>query len=139
VLVPGAPAKAAVPVEPERPATRAKAVAVAAAPAQAGLAAPARIGSREAPKPAGAPAGPFQIQVGAFNTQDEAERRLAWVRERAGAVLGAHTPRMIEVKRGDKVLFRARYVGFAARAAAAGVCTELKRLEIECLVAMAEK
>jgi D-alanyl-D-alanine carboxypeptidase len=89
-------------------------------------------------EPASAPSGPFQVQVGAYQTQDEAERQLAWVRQRAGAALGAHAPRMSQVKHGDKTFFRARYVGFDGRSAADGVCTELKRLEIDCLVMKAE-
>ena len=39
----------------------------------------------------------------------------------------AHAAYMSQVKRGDKVFFRARYVGFDAQAAAAGACSELKR------------
>ncbi len=42
------------------------------------------------------------------------------------------------VKQGDKVFYRARYAGFDAQATAAGVCTELKRLSIDCLVMKAE-
>jgi D-alanyl-D-alanine carboxypeptidase len=87
-----------------------------------------------APARASVPVGPFQVQIGAFQSQDEAERRLAWARQRAGAVLGTHVAHMSQVKRGDKVFFRARYGGFDARSTAAGVCGELKRLEIDCLV-----
>ncbi|HEX5958588.1 MAG TPA: D-alanyl-D-alanine carboxypeptidase family protein [Hyphomicrobiaceae bacterium] len=78
--------------------------------------------------------GAFQIQVGAFESKEEAARQLAVVRERAATVLDSHAPRMTEIKRGDKVLFRARYVGFEAQAAAAGACSALKRMEIDCLV-----
>jgi D-alanyl-D-alanine carboxypeptidase len=92
----------------------------------------------EGPAPASLPKGAFHIQIGAFNTKGEAERQLASVRERAATVLGAHPPYMSQVKRGDKTYFRARYVGFDAKAAAAGVCSELKRMEIECLVMKAE-
>jgi hypothetical protein len=45
---------------------------------------------------------------------------------------------MSQVKLGDKVFFRARYGGFGAQSAAAGVCTALKRLDIDCLVMKAE-
>ncbi len=89
-------------------------------------------------EPTRAPTGPFQVQVGAYQTEGEAERQLAWVRQRAGSVLGAHAPHMSQVRRGDKVYFRARYVGFDARSAADHACTELKRLEIDCLVMRAE-
>jgi D-alanyl-D-alanine carboxypeptidase len=89
-------------------------------------------------QPTAQPTGPFQVQVGAYQTQGEAERQLAWVRERAGTVLGRHAGHMSQVKRGDKVFFRARYGGFDAHAAAADVCGALKRLEIDCLVMRAE-
>lgn len=89
------------------------------------------------PEPAGAAAGPFQVQIGAYQTQDEAERQLATVRQRAGSVLGGRAAHMSQVKRGAKVFFRARYIGFEAQAAA-GVCSQLKRLEIDCLVMRAE-
>jgi D-alanyl-D-alanine carboxypeptidase len=92
----------------------------------------------DAPAPPGARQGAFHVQVGAFNTKDEAERQLASVRARAGTVLAAHAAHMSQVKRGDKVYFRARYVGFEAQGAAAGVCSELKRMEIDCLVMKAE-
>jgi D-alanyl-D-alanine carboxypeptidase len=89
-------------------------------------------------EPASAPSGPFQVQVGAYQTEGEAERQLALVRQRAASVVGPHAPHMSQVKRGEKVYFRARYVGFDARSAADHACTELKRLEIDCLVMRAE-
>jgi hypothetical protein len=108
-------------------------------PVRAGLAPPAAVADDEdAAAPASAPAGAFHVQIGAFLTKGDAERQLTLVRERAGAVIGAHAPYMSRVKRGDRVLFRARYVGFSAQAAAASVCSELKRLEIDCLVMRAE-
>jgi D-alanyl-D-alanine carboxypeptidase len=114
-----------------------KAAAAPAPEAPAPAAAPSGKTVAEA-GPAGVPAGPFQIQVGAFNTQGEAERQLAWVSQRAAAVLGKHAPHMSQFKRGDKVFFRARYIGFEVQAAATDACTELKRLEIDCLVMRGE-
>jgi D-alanyl-D-alanine carboxypeptidase len=122
------------------PAPPAKAPVLAKA-APAPEAADEDAGAATAPRPtvvAAAGAGPFQIQVGAYQTQGEAERQLATVRERAGAVLGAYPAHMTQVKLGPKTFFRARYVGFDAHATAAGVCTELKRLEIDCVVMKAE-
>lgn len=93
------------------------------------------------PAPAASPTaagGRFHIQVGAFSTQTEAERQLASIRERAGSLLlnraGVTTP----LRQGDKTLYRARYAGFEAQATAAGVCSALKRLSINCLVIGAE-
>ncbi len=83
-------------------------------------------------------AGPFQIQVGAYQSQDEAERRLATVREQATALLGNRPPVTAMVKQGERTFYRARYGGFDAQATAAGVCGELKRMKIDCLVMKAE-
>ena len=90
------------------------------------------------PESAGIAAGLFQVQVGAYQTAAEAERQLASVRERAGSVLGRNAAHMSQVKRGDKIFFRARYIGFDGRSAADSACSELKRLEIDCLVMKAE-
>jgi D-alanyl-D-alanine carboxypeptidase len=81
--------------------------------------------------------GGFQIQIGAFQSQAEAERQLAAVRERAPVHLARAAAVTSQVKQGDKMLFRARYGGFEA-AAAASACGELKRLKIDCLVVKAE-
>src|SRR5581483_9322957 len=111
-----------------------------------------------APVPAGAPAhasaaskpaaavhksaaagatGTFHIQIGAYQSQAEAEKRLASARELAPAVLAGRAPVTTQVKQGDKLYYRARYAGFEAKAAQSA-CTELKRLKIDCLVMKAE-
>lgn len=79
-------------------------------------------------------AGAYEIQIGAFQSQSEAERRLATARARAGAALGACTPMTHEVKQGERTLYRARYAGFASQAPAVAACSALKRLSIDCLV-----
>jgi D-alanyl-D-alanine carboxypeptidase len=84
------------------------------------------------------PAGAFQIQVGAFHSQTEAERQLAVIRERAGALLENHSAVTTQLRHGTTTLYRARYAGFEAQAVAASVCTQLKRLSISCLVMAAE-
>jgi D-alanyl-D-alanine carboxypeptidase len=88
-----------------------------------------------APSTAG---GAFQIQVGAFQSQTEAQRQLAAIRERAGNLLDSHAAVTTPLQQGAKTIYRARYAGFAAHAAAAGVCSALKRLSISCLVMAAE-
>lgn len=85
----------------------------------------------------GAATGGFQVQIGAFQNQAEAERQLAAVRERAGSVLARSSPVTLQVQQGQKVFYRARYAGFDALAAAQA-CTELKRLKVDCLVMKAE-
>jgi D-alanyl-D-alanine carboxypeptidase len=102
--------------------------------------APARMASAPA-VPAAAPppmsAGPFQIQVGAFQSEAEAQRRLATVRERAAAVLADGAPVTLRVLQGTKPIYRARYTGFEAPAAAR-VCEELRKLKFDCIVVRAE-
>ena len=84
-------------------------------------------------------AGAYLIQIGAFQSQSEAERRLVTARARAGAALGTCTPVTHEVKQGDKTLYRARYAGFASQEPAAAACSALKRLSIDCLVLRADQ
>ena len=43
----------------------------------------------------------------------------------------------VQVQQGQKLLYRARYAGFDAPAAAQA-CAELKRLKVDCLVVKAE-
>ena len=91
----------------------------------------------EATASTSAGAGGFQVQIGAFQSQAEAERQLATVRERAGGLLARGTPVALQVQQGQKVFYRARYLGFDAQTAIKA-CAELKRLKVECLVAKAE-
>jgi D-alanyl-D-alanine carboxypeptidase len=81
--------------------------------------------------------GAFHIQIGAYQSQAEADRRLASARELAPGLLGNRAPVMTQLKQGGKVFFRARYAGFDAPAAASA-CGELKKLKIDCLVMKAE-
>jgi D-alanyl-D-alanine carboxypeptidase len=97
---------------------------------------PDRWSARTAAATTAAPGG-FHIQIGAYQSLVEAEKRLASVRELAPGLLGNRAPVTTQVKQGDKVFFRARYAGFEAKAAASA-CTELKRLKIDCLVMKAE-
>ena len=98
---------------------------------------PARRPVQVAAAPAVAASGVFHVQIGAFQTQAEAEKRLASARELAPGTLGNRTPVTTQIRQGDKLFFRARYAGFEAKTAASA-CTELKRLKIDCLVMKAE-
>jgi cell division protein FtsN len=89
--------------------------------------------------PAHATAGAFLIQVGAFQSEGDAHRRLADIRARAGSALGECTAVTHQVRQGDKTFYRARYAGFAAQAPAAAACSALKRLSIDCLVLKADQ
>src|SRR5262245_25314690 len=95
---------------------------------------------RETPAGAATPAaasGGMAIQVGAFPSADEAERRLAWVRQRANALVARHAAVTQPVKQGDKLFYRARFAGFDG-AAAATACRELRALKVECLILRAD-
>lgn len=95
---------------------------------------------REAPAPTGATVtslGGMTIQVGAFPSADEAERRLAWVRQRATAVLARHEAVTQPVQQGEKLFYRARFAGFDG-AAAASACKQLRALKVECLILRAD-
>src|SRR5262249_53670896 len=87
--------------------------------------------------PAGGTAGPFQIQIGAFNTPGEAERPPAWGGPRAAPALGRHAPPMTPPQRGGQGFFPARAIGFEGQTPA-DACGQLKRLEIDCMVMRAE-
>lgn len=83
------------------------------------------------------PAPTFQIQVGAFGSPAEAERNLATVRANTGTLLAGHTPVALPVQKGDRQLYRARFTGFDANAAARA-CLELRRMAVDCFVMKAE-
>jgi D-alanyl-D-alanine carboxypeptidase len=82
--------------------------------------------------------GGFQIQVGAYQSEAEAQRQLALVRERASSLVGNRTAVTQPVKQGDKLFYRARYIGFDAHAAALQACSELKRLKVDCIALKAD-
>jgi len=109
-----------------------------ATPSRAAGSAPTLLGGK--PMAAGATpvgSGAFQIQIGAYQSLAEAEKRLATARALAPGLLGKRSPVTTQVKQGEKLFYRARFAGFEATAAA-GACTELKRLKIDCLVMKAQ-
>jgi D-alanyl-D-alanine carboxypeptidase len=82
------------------------------------------------------PRGDYQVQIGAYASQAEAQSRLAAVQARAASLLGAYQPIAIAAESRGKQFYRARYAGFDA-AAAAQTCTALRRQQIDCFVAKA--
>ncbi|HZT49810.1 MAG TPA: D-alanyl-D-alanine carboxypeptidase [Hyphomicrobiaceae bacterium] len=86
---------------------------------------------------AAAEGGSFHIQIGSYQSEAEALRRLVSARELAPALLAGRSPVTTQFKQGAKTFYRARYAGFEAKAAASA-CSELKRLKIDCLVMKAE-
>lgn len=85
----------------------------------------------------GSPSGGFDVQIGAYVSAEEAERRLQDVRSRAGALLSGYSGAAIPVQTDERQIYRARFVNFEERAAMSA-CLELRRMAIDCLVMRAE-
>ena len=134
VLVPGAPHLLQHPVVP----SAADSIAALLARSAPDQMPPQPLTTASAPARPAAATGAYHIQIGAFQSETEAERQLASIRQRAGSLLSDRSAVTSAVKQGDKVFYRARYAGFDAQTTAAGACVELKRLSIDCLVMKAE-
>ena len=100
------------------------------------VARPAGVGARSGIA-AGAQAGPFHVQIGAFSTEAEAQRQISAIAERAGTVLAGHAPVTVPVAKSNMQFYRARFAGFN-EAKAQATCQTLKAQKIECLVMRAE-
>ncbi len=77
--------------------------------------------------------GAYQIQVGAYASQQEAEAQLHAVTQRAEALLNGYSMRTFAVTSGAKTIYRARFAGFNSQNAT-HTCTELRRRSIDCFV-----
>jgi D-alanyl-D-alanine carboxypeptidase len=74
----------------------------------------------------------WMIQVGAFDQESEAKRRLTSAQSRAKTLLGAADPFTERVMKGEKTLYRARFAGLDKDQAEAA-CKYLKKNEIACM------
>jgi len=90
--------------------------------------------AKTAPAMGAAAAGSFQIQIGAYQSEAEAQRQLALAKTRLPLLLDHHAPITQQVMHGERMFFRARYAGFEAEAGAGDVCQALKKVKIDCLV-----
>jgi D-alanyl-D-alanine carboxypeptidase len=90
--------------------------------------------AKTAPSPGAASVGAFQIQIGAYQSEAEALRQLAFAKTRLPQLLDNRAPVTQQVKLGERMMFRARYAGFRAEAGAGDACQALKKLKIDCLV-----
>lgn len=81
--------------------------------------------------------GAFQVQVGAFTSEAEAENRLGMVQQRASDLLDGHMPFTTSFMRGDEEWYRARFAGFSRKSAQAA-CAALKKMSLDCAVMKAE-
>jgi D-alanyl-D-alanine carboxypeptidase len=82
--------------------------------------------------PAAVKRGGWLIQVGAFDDEAEAARRLADARSKAKDALDHADPFTEPVAKGAKTLYRARFAGFDKETAEAA-CKSLRRGEIPCM------
>lgn len=82
-------------------------------------------------------AGSFLIQVGAYASQSEAERQVAFVRTKAASLLEGHAAETPRVEKGNRAFYRARFAGFNS-GKAAEACLELRRRALDCFVMKAE-
>jgi D-alanyl-D-alanine carboxypeptidase len=85
-----------------------------------------------APSPHNAHRNGWMIQIGAFDQETEARRRLNSAQSSARTLLGAADPFTERVVKGDKALYRARFAGLDKDQAEAA-CRYLKRNEIACM------
>jgi D-alanyl-D-alanine carboxypeptidase len=81
--------------------------------------------------------GAFQVQVGAFTSEPQAENRLGMVQQRASDLLDGHMPFTTSFMRGDEEWYRARFAGFS-RESAQAACAALKKMSLDCAVMKAE-
>lgn len=93
--------------------------------------------SRAAPAPSSGAASAFLIQVGAYASQGEAERQVAFVRTKAAGLLEGHAAETPRVEKGNRAFYRARFAGFNS-GKAAEACHELRRRALDCFVMKAE-
>jgi D-alanyl-D-alanine carboxypeptidase len=79
----------------------------------------------------------YQVQVGAYVEQSDAERRLVDVQAAARPLLKGRQPITLAHGKGSKSLYRARFAGFTEEDARSA-CKQLKGLDIACIVMPAE-
>jgi D-alanyl-D-alanine carboxypeptidase len=99
---------------------------------------PAPAVAQDRPRQAAAtPAGPFAIQIGAYNDSADAERHMDAARQRAAGLLDPYAAVAVPFRKGSSQLYRARFRGFDATAAT-NTCLQLRRLQIDCFVVSTE-
>lgn len=79
-------------------------------------------------------AGSWMLQLGAFSTNDSAEKAWGSFSKKYGDALSGLSPDYQQAEVNGKTLFRLRAAGFATRADATARCEELKKQGGSCLV-----
>jgi D-alanyl-D-alanine carboxypeptidase len=74
----------------------------------------------------------WQIQIGAFEGEDEAKQHLSEAQSKIPAMLSKADRFTERVQKGDKALYRARFAGFD-KATAEAACRQLKHSDIACM------
>lgn len=82
------------------------------------------------------PEGPYHIQIGAFGSAEDAERRLHSIGSRAGKLLKGHKSFTMLVPTNN--VYRARFAGFS-EADARKTCRQLKKKSIDCMAISAQQ
>jgi D-alanyl-D-alanine carboxypeptidase len=126
------PAKVGTPAAPP-PQRVAPRVSVAPIAAVEPPAPPAKT-KREAKRPA--KTGPYHVQVGAYGSAQEAERRLAEIRDKAAKTVAGHAPVTVPFKKDSTQWYRARFAGFS-QDGAKSTCKTLKGFGLDCVVMQA--
>jgi D-alanyl-D-alanine carboxypeptidase len=72
------------------------------------------------------------IQIGAFDHEDEAKQHLGMAQLKMRKELATAHPLTERVQKGDKVLYRARFIGFNKETADAA-CQQLRRSDMDCI------
>lgn len=115
--------------QPSQPDESRQAVATSPAPRYAA----ATIAQQPHPPTTQPANGTHLIQIGAYNTADEAERQLEAIRQRAKGILSSAAPVTESVTKGQRRFYRARFAGFDSQGAT-NACQELRRRSIDCFV-----
>jgi D-alanyl-D-alanine carboxypeptidase len=98
---------------------------------------PAQVVHRRASVEPAAKGGTHTVQVGAYGSEQEAQRRLADVARQTSALLSGFTPTTQRFNKDKTQYYRARFSGFDA-AQAQQTCERLKKQRIDCFVASEE-
>ena len=92
------------------------------------------ITANAAPEPAQHAHGGWIIQIGAFDSEDEARQHLSDAKQKVHGALAAANPFTERVQKSDKALYRARFAGFDKETAEAA-CKQLKHSDFACMSA----
>ena len=92
--------------------------------------------SKKQPVMTSPPQGPYHIQIGAFGSEEDAERRLHSIGSKAGKLLTGHKSFTMLVPSNN--VYRARFAGFS-EADARQTCRQLKKKAIDCMAISAQQ